>query len=125
MAKKSRIIPVRIRMPRDMHERIKREADRKAQTLNAEILARLERSFQEADLGAIESMKAALARIEIHLGRLPAQARARLEALEPDLDYYQETVDELRSRRDELERQRDEIESKLFELQEKQRRGES
>jgi hypothetical protein len=46
-------------MPRDLHKKIQREADRRGQTINAEILGRLEGSFE---------IKQTLDRIE---GRLP------------------------------------------------------
>jgi hypothetical protein len=47
MAKKiSNTQLVHIRMPKDMHRRIQREADQHGQTINAEILGRLVGSFE-------------------------------------------------------------------------------
>ena len=40
---------VHIRMTKDMHRKIQRDADRHGQTINAEILKRLEASFSEAE----------------------------------------------------------------------------
>jgi Arc-like DNA binding dprotein len=37
---------VKVRMPKDLHRKIQRDADRHGQTINAEILRRLESSFQ-------------------------------------------------------------------------------
>jgi predicted ribosome quality control (RQC) complex YloA/Tae2 family protein len=51
------IMQVRVRMPRDLHKRVQREADRHGQTINAEILVRLERSFEiKQTLDRIEEM---------------------------------------------------------------------
>jgi aminopeptidase N len=44
MAKKT-TQAVHVRMPKDLHRKIQREADRHGQTINAEILVRLEQSF--------------------------------------------------------------------------------
>ena len=55
MAKKPETLQVKVRMPKDLHRRIQREADKKGQTINAEILGRLENSFHvEGMLSKIE-----------------------------------------------------------------------
>jgi len=125
MAKKaSNVQLVHIRMPKDMQRKIQREADKNGQTINAEILKRLESSFQ-ADRQAIEleGLKSRLTRVETHLDRFPTDAKRRLEYMEPEHPGYREAVDELRFRRDELVRQREEIESKIAEAEETQRRS--
>jgi len=45
MAKKA-TIQVKVRITKDLQRRIQREADRRGQTINAEIIARLEESFE-------------------------------------------------------------------------------
>jgi hypothetical protein len=45
MAKKT-TQAVHVRMPKELHRKIQREADRHGQTINAEILVRLEQSFE-------------------------------------------------------------------------------
>jgi hypothetical protein len=51
------IMQVRVRMPRDLHKKIQREADRHGQTINAEILVRLEGSFEiKQTLDRVEEM---------------------------------------------------------------------
>jgi Arc-like DNA binding domain len=45
MAKKT-TQAVHVRMPKELHRKIQREADRHGQTINAEILVRLEASFE-------------------------------------------------------------------------------
>ena len=42
----SDIVQVKVRMRADAHRRLEKEADRHGQTLNAEILTRLDRSFE-------------------------------------------------------------------------------
>jgi Arc-like DNA binding domain len=62
---------VKVRMPKGLHRRIQREADRHGQTINAEILVRLEGSFEmlefnkrlEHSFEIIESNKKILERI--------------------------------------------------------------
>jgi Arc-like DNA binding domain len=46
MAKKAEAVQVKVRMTKDLQRKIQREADRHGQTINAEILRRLESSFQ-------------------------------------------------------------------------------
>src|SRR5262245_60456794 len=46
MAKKSNTHLAHVRMTKDLHRRIQRDADKHGQTINAEILRRLEGSFQ-------------------------------------------------------------------------------
>lgn len=57
---------VHIRMPKAFHGKLMREADRKGQTLNAEILMRLQQSFEaEPALRAVgESIQKSLASIQ-------------------------------------------------------------
>jgi hypothetical protein len=59
MAKEKRdigLIQVKLRLPIALHRKLVREADRRGQTLNAEILARLAQSFEtERALGGAES----------------------------------------------------------------------
>jgi hypothetical protein len=51
MAKKgSEVVQVRLRMRRDQYQRLGREAKRRNQTINAEILTRLDRSFENEGL---------------------------------------------------------------------------
>src|SRR5262249_40368401 len=45
MAKKPSTIDVKVRMPRDLQRRIARQAETRGQTINAEILNRLDESF--------------------------------------------------------------------------------
>jgi hypothetical protein len=53
MAKRSSdIVQVKVRMRADMHRQLAKEAERRGQTLNAEILNRLERSFGPEDIAA-------------------------------------------------------------------------
>jgi hypothetical protein len=49
MAKKPEAVQVKVRMPKDLHRRIEREAGRRGQTINAEILGRLERDFRTSE----------------------------------------------------------------------------
>jgi hypothetical protein len=46
MAKKTEAVQVKVRMPKDLQRKIQRDADRHGQTINAEILKRIENSFQ-------------------------------------------------------------------------------
>jgi non-homologous end joining protein Ku len=44
-----KIMQVRVRMPVTFHRKLMRDADRSGQTLNAEILRRLEKSYETDD----------------------------------------------------------------------------
>ena len=46
---KQEILQVKLRMPKAAYRRIQREAERRGQTINAEILRRLDESFQKAE----------------------------------------------------------------------------
>jgi Arc-like DNA binding domain len=50
MAKKTQTAQVKVRMPKDLQRKIQRDADRHGQTINAEILRRLETSYQSDKL---------------------------------------------------------------------------
>jgi hypothetical protein len=63
MAKKIQTVQVKVRMTRDLQRRIQREADRHGQTINAEILVRLEQSFESTHDSlkrSFDSLKAAM-----------------------------------------------------------------
>jgi hypothetical protein len=97
MAKKARAIQVKVRMPRDLQRLIERDAGRHGQTINAEILRRLESSYQSDALlsGFLDKDGAALLRIVATTlllagnwredQQLSKRARAALVAA---LDYY-------------------------------------
>jgi hypothetical protein len=61
------IVHVRVRMPVAFHRKLLREAKHHGQTLNAEILRRLEESWGEDD--SFELVSAALARVHDDLSR--------------------------------------------------------
>src|SRR5512136_2206888 len=50
MAKKTQAAQVKVRMPKELQRKIQRDADRHGQTINAEILRRLETSYQSDKL---------------------------------------------------------------------------
>ena len=84
MAKKtSDPIDVKVRMTRDLHRKIQRDADRQGQTINAEILRRLEVSFKHEKEGfstadvlakVHEAMRSAVGTLS-HAGEMMGQQR--------------------------------------------------
>jgi chromosome segregation ATPase len=111
--------PLKIRMTAELRRKIQRVAEQNGQTLNAEIVFRLEKSFQiDREAIELESLKARLARVETQLDR---HSRKRVD-FDDRYPGYIEAVDELRLQKEEFERQRDEIETKIAEVEEKQRR---
>jgi len=66
MAKKTQTVQVKVRMTKDLQRRIQREADRHGQTINAEILGRLEMSFEylEKIAGWSERLGAGIAQLQ-------------------------------------------------------------
>jgi len=115
--------PLKIRMTAELRRKIQRVAEQNGQTLNAEIVFRLEKSFQiDRESIELESLKARLAWVETQLGRQATQAKRQMANVDPEHVMYPEVLAELIGQRDELERQRDEIETQIAEVEEKQRR---
>jgi hypothetical protein len=75
MAKKPQTLQVKVRMTKDLHRRIQRDADRHGQTINAEILFRI-----EAGLKADEWFE----RIRDATAQLEAVAAKVMDASEED-----------------------------------------
>jgi hypothetical protein len=89
MAKEKRdagLIQVKLRMPIAVHRKLMREADRRGQTLNAEILARIAQSFEpEPSLSAI---KAALAEelAKVYRGQVDDKIRYKVKREKADTE---------------------------------------
>jgi hypothetical protein len=49
MVRKAKVLQVKVRMSVELHNRIDRDAARQGQTINAEILRRLEQSYEIGD----------------------------------------------------------------------------
>jgi hypothetical protein len=75
-----------IRVPKELHRKIQREADRHGQTINAEILVRLEGSFttdKTLDV-AKDALAQAVGRVEEATTNFWTIANAAIKAVEPD-----------------------------------------
>jgi len=95
----SNIQLVHIRMPKAFHRRLMRDADRNGQTLNAEILKRLEESYQTASQTQEVSDKLDKVRTEISVSTAFLKkwitehyAKAVAEAYERAVDAQQKEI---------------------------------
>jgi hypothetical protein len=100
-------------MPRDVHRKIQREADRHGQTINAEILKRLENSFQSDKMfeGILATHNAKLVRMMGLAALLAGDWRTnkiRFEALEEAVVWilYAAALDLVKREREKFEKEK-------------------
>ena len=53
MAKKQRAVPLMLRLPAELHRQLQKDAEKAGQSLNSEIVRRLEAPYRESSLGTI------------------------------------------------------------------------
>jgi hypothetical protein len=76
MVKKQRAVPLMLRLPVELHRRLSRDAEKAGQSLNSEIVRRLEAPYEESDWNArikAASDRAATAAAEITIASLLQQ----------------------------------------------------
>jgi Arc-like DNA binding domain len=83
------VVPVKVRMPTDVRQRLEREAKKRGSTVNAEILRRLHQSFQK------ESAPDLLSEI---VGLLRAQNEQSAAERKVFMDYLRRPADEAASK---------------------------
>ena len=120
MSKKpSDVVQVKVRMREDLRRKIERAAQKNGLTINAEILRRVDQTF-DVDLDSLERGISALGSLVEGLG-------TRFEVLGSRLDEYQRSQQGLEVSRKELERSRKELEEcrRVHETEEKKRRDQT
>jgi len=76
MGKKQRVIPLMLRLPVELHRQLQKDAEKAGQSLNSEIVRRLEAPYRESGLDTIiqsAADKAANAAAEITIANLLQQ----------------------------------------------------
>jgi Arc-like DNA binding domain len=87
---------VHVRMPKDLHRKIQREADRKGQTINAEILMRLAQAFDAAK--ALDVAENALTEVGRSVAGFKTELENRQKALNVTPTLNEKLIDEMASR---------------------------
>jgi hypothetical protein len=95
MAKKATQL-VHVRMPKELHRKIQREAERKGQTINAEILMRLAQAFDAEK--ALDAAENALTEVGRSVAEFKTGLENRQKALNVTHTLNEKLIDEMASR---------------------------
>ena len=112
MSKKpSQIVQVKVRMREDLRRKIEHAAQRNGLTVNAEILRRLDQTF-DVTLDKLEGSVAKLSRFEESI-----EERFRVHVEQVKRQMVRDRREELQARREELQRRVTEVEGRLTEAE--------